>query len=165
MASCFVFPVAREKWTSFTWTLFWDVGVCAFSFWHFHEFDLWVFLVAGLLQKDSAFPRIECLCPDGFYCRLQLQFVLVSEVVLLVASFMDFPTKQSSRHLCLISSVVKALNQSVQVSTWWRYALYFFQYLYNCEVGALSILYSTGSWGFVVWQFSLFLNGQRLVVQ
>jgi hypothetical protein len=61
MASCFVFPVAREKWTSFTCTLFWDVGVYAFSFWHFHEFDLWVFLVAGLLQKDSAFLRIECV--------------------------------------------------------------------------------------------------------
>ncbi len=55
--------------------------------------------------------------PDGYYCRLQLQFVLVSEVVLLVASFVDFPTKQSSRHLCVISSVVKALNQSVQVLT------------------------------------------------
>lgn len=55
--------------------------------------------------------------PDGYYCRPQLQFVLVSEVVLLVASFVDFPTKQSSRRLCVISSVVKALNQSVQVST------------------------------------------------
>jgi hypothetical protein len=37
-------------------------------------------------------------------------FVLVSEVVLLVASFVDFPIKQSSRGLCVISSVVKALN-------------------------------------------------------